>query len=155
MKYRLCPWVLQPCQSVGIHVISMTSRGLLKAGYEKIMREDVPVPPVEDPAGQMQADRAFFFFFGSCRRWQTLIVCSLTKNNSRNKRSGSNGVKGMAERHATSWDERRSLHVFTQPLNHGWHMSSLLIKVGDLPPYSPKQRLLKNTFANDRPGLYW
>lgn len=53
----------------------MTSRGLLKAGYEKIMREGVPVPPVEDPVAQMQADRAasgapvkegpalFFFFF--------------------------------------------------------------------------------------------
>lgn len=36
----------------------MTSRGLLKAGHEKIMREDVPVPPVEDPMAQMQADRA-------------------------------------------------------------------------------------------------
>lgn len=45
----------------------------MKAGYEKIMREGVPVPPVEDPVAQMQADRAasrapvkegpaFFFF---------------------------------------------------------------------------------------------
>lgn len=36
----------------------MTSTGLLKAGYGEIMREDVPVPPVEDLVAQMQADRA-------------------------------------------------------------------------------------------------
>lgn len=36
----------------------MTSTGLLKAGYGEIMREDVPVPPVEDLVAQMQAGRA-------------------------------------------------------------------------------------------------
>lgn len=36
----------------------MTSTELLKAGYGEIMRQDVPVPPVEDLVAQMQADRA-------------------------------------------------------------------------------------------------
>lgn len=36
----------------------MTSTGLLEGGYGEIMRENVPVPPVEDLVAQMQAGRA-------------------------------------------------------------------------------------------------
>lgn len=110
MKYRLCPWVLQPCQSDGIHVISMTSTGLLKVGYGEIMREDVPVPwrrssgPNAGKQGCQwrpcqRRSTVFLFFFlifffnhsEGDRHW----LCAVwQKNNSRNKRSGSNGVKG-------------------------------------------------------------
>ena len=58
MKYGFHLRVLHPCQSVGIHVISITSSGLARGGVEEIMREDVPVPPVEDLVAQMQGDRA-------------------------------------------------------------------------------------------------
>lgn len=115
-KYKLCPWVLQSRQSVGICVISMTSMLItqiptavpLKAGYGEIMREGVAVPPVEDLVAQMQADWAasrdpfkegpqfcfVFWGFFLIIQWQILIMCSMTKNNSRNKRPGSNGMKG-------------------------------------------------------------
>lgn len=71
------------------------------------MREDVPVPPVEDLVAQMQADRAasgdpvkegtrsFFFCFLIIPKVTDIdCVQSNKKNNSGNKRSGSNGVKG-------------------------------------------------------------
>lgn len=57
MKYGFHLRVLHPCQSVGIHVISITSSGLIEGGVEEIMRKDVPVPPVEDLVAQMQGDR--------------------------------------------------------------------------------------------------
>lgn len=58
MKYGFHLLALHPCQSVGIHVISITSSGLGVGGVEEIIREDVPVPPIEDPVAQMHRDRA-------------------------------------------------------------------------------------------------
>ena len=55
MKYGFHLLVPHPCQSVEIHVISITSSGLGRV--EEIMREDVPVSPMEDPVAQMQGDR--------------------------------------------------------------------------------------------------
>lgn len=104
MKYGFHLLVLQPCQPVGIHVISITSSGLAGAGRRgEIMRwrESQNTPnggssgpksretglPAETPSGRVHCacDRA-----EGDRHWLCAVWHRITAER---KRSGSNGVK--------------------------------------------------------------
>lgn len=105
-------------------ILFITSRNG-KGGWEAIMRRGCPKPQMKHLVAQMQPDRAASGVScqgGStvlwyCRRWQTLIIFSLTQRRRREERAGSNGLKESdlkkkkkTNHPATSWAGSYSLH---------------------------------------------
>lgn len=135
MKYGFHLRVLHPCQPLGIHVISITSSGLLlRAGLEEIMREDVPVPPAEDLVAQMRGDRAtsggstaFYFFFFFCehaegdRHWLCAVWHRTTAETKGQVQMAWKGRNGWAPRKCPELNDMDRMCFSSLAVKHRWH----------------------------------
>ena len=146
MKYGFHLLVPHPCQSIGIHVISITSSG--PGRVEQIMREDGPHWKIYRPRCRETGGRQW----RPCQDGSTVVrdhaegdrhwLCA-DRIRADRKGQGQTAWKWRNGHHAMSRDEWRSLR--------GLSFLSL-ITVGEVKPNSPMFCLWRNMFANGRPS---